>query len=203
MRLDINLATRPYEDAREFWARWGLGVGLLGLLTVLLLGLTVSNWRKAGKDRQDIAYLQGEIAERDNERAKAQAYLDLAANRSTRDQSQFVNGLIQRKSFSWTRVFEDLEQVMPSNLHVVSLRPELNDQNQMELEMKVAGDTRSAAIELVHRMEGSKHFQGTQLESESTAGENGRNLVVAAVVTIYVPDVVPDVVPDTSKRSDK
>jgi type IV pilus assembly protein PilN len=203
MRLDINLATRPYEDAREFWARWGLGVGLLGLLTVLLLGLTVSNWRKAGKDRQDIAYLQGEIAERDNERAKAQAYLDLAANRSTRDQSQFVNGLIQRKSFSWTRVFEDLEQVMPSNLHVVSLRPELNDQNQMELEMRVAGDTRSAAIELVHRMEGSKHFQGTQLESESTAGENGRNLVVAAVVTIYVPDVVPDVVPDTSKRSDK
>jgi type IV pilus assembly protein PilN len=203
MRLDINLATRPYEDAREFWARWGLGVGLLGLLTVLLLGLTVSNWRKAGKDRQDIAYLQGEIADRDNERAKAQAHLDLAANRSTRDQSQFVNGLIQRKSFSWTRVFEDLEQVMPSNLHVVSLRPELNDQNQMELEMRVAGDTRSAAIELVHRMEGSKHFQGTQLESESTAGENGRNLVVAAVVTIYVPDVVPDVVPDTSKRSDK
>ena len=29
MRLDINLATRPYEDAREFWVRWGLGVGLL------------------------------------------------------------------------------------------------------------------------------------------------------------------------------
>jgi type IV pilus assembly protein PilN len=203
MRLDINLATRPYEDAREFWARWGLGVGVLGLLTVLLLGLTVSDWRKAGKDRQDIAYLQGEIAERDNERAKAQAYLDLAANRSTRDQSQFVNGLIQRKSFSWTRVFEDLEQVMPSNLHVVSLRPELNDQNQMELEMRVAGDTRSAAIELVHRMEGSKHFQGTQLESESQAGENGRNLVIAAVVTIYVPDVVPDVVPDSSNRSNK
>jgi type IV pilus assembly protein PilN len=203
MRLDINLATRPYEDAREFWARWGLGVGLLGLLTVLLLGLTVINWRKAGKDRQDIAYLQGEIAERDNERAKAQAYLDLTANRSTRDQSQFVNGLIQRKSFSWTRVFEDLEQVMPSNLHVVSLRPELNDQNQMELEMRVAGDTRSAAIELVHRMEGSKHFQATQLESESTVGDNGRNLVLAAVVTIYVPDVVPDIAPDASNRGDK
>ena len=55
MRLDINLATHPYEDAREFWARWGLGVGLLGLLTLLLLGLTVSDWRKAGKDRHDIA----------------------------------------------------------------------------------------------------------------------------------------------------
>jgi Tfp pilus assembly protein PilN len=207
MRLDINLATRPYEDAREFWGRWGLGVGVLGVLTLLLLGLTVSGWRKAGKDRQDIAQLEAQIAERDNERAKAQAYLDMAANRSTRDQSQFVNGLIQRKSFSWTRVFEDLEQVMPPNLHVVSLRPELNEQNQMELDMRVAGDNRSAAIELVHRMEGSRHFQGTQLVSESEAGQNGVNIVIAAVVTIYVPDVVPDVVPDlvpdASNRSDK
>jgi hypothetical protein len=85
-------------------------------------------------------------------------------------------------------VFEDLEQVMPPNLHVVSLRPELNDQNQMELEMRVAGETRSAAIELVHRMEGSKHFQQAQLVSESLSGENGTTVVVASVVSIYIPD---------------
>jgi len=188
MRLDINLATRPYEDAREFWVRWGVGVGLLALLTVALLGWTVNDWRKAGKDRQDIARLQAQIAERDNERAQDQAVLDQPANRSTRDQSQFLNGLIQRKSFSWTSVFEDLEQVMPPNLHVVSLRPELNDQNQMELEMRVAGETRSAAIELVHRMEGSKHFQQAQLVSESLSGENGTTVVVASVVSIYIPD---------------
>ena len=191
MRLDINLATRPYEDAREFWARWGVGVGLLALLTVALLGWTVNDWRKAGKDRQDIARLQAQIAERDNERAQDQAVLDQPANRSTRDQSQFLNGLIQRKSFSWTSVFEDLEQVMPPNLHVVSLRPELNDQNQMELEMRVAGETRSAAIELVHRMEGSKHFQQAQLVSESLTGENGTTVVVASVVSIYIPDAAP------------
>jgi type IV pilus assembly protein PilN len=188
MRLDINLATRPYEDAREFWARWGVGVGLLALLTVALLGWTVNDWSKAGKDRQDIARLQAQIAERDNERAQDQAVLDQPANRSTRDQSQFLNGLIQRKSFSWTSVFEDLEQVMPPNLHVVSLRPGLNEQNQMELEMRVAGETRSAAIELVHRMEGSKHFQQAQLVSESLSGENGANVVVASVVSIYIPD---------------
>ncbi|MFZ0798124.1 MAG: hypothetical protein WCA13_09115 [Terriglobales bacterium] len=188
MRLDINLATRPYEDARKFWGRWGLGVGLLALLTFFLVGMAVSDWRKAGKDRREIARLQAQIAERDDERAKAQAFLDMAANRSTRDQSQFLNGLIQRKSFSWTRVFEDLEQVMPPNLHVVSLRPELTDQNQMALEMRVAGETRSAAIELVHRMEGSKHFQGAQLVSEGQAGGEAGNAVVATVVSIYVPD---------------
>ena len=186
MRLDINLATRPYEDAREFWARWGLGVGLLGLLTVLLLALAVRGWIHAGRDRHEIAQLQAQIVERDNERAKAQAYLDMATNRSTRDQSQFLNGLIQRKAFSWTRAFEELEQVMPSSLHVVSLHPALNDQNQMELEIRVVCETRAAAVELVHRMEGSRHFQGAQLTQESQ-GEAGA-AVIASVTSVYVPD---------------
>ncbi len=187
MRLDINLATRPYEDAREFWARWGLGVGLLAVLTLFLLGLAVNGWTKAGRDRHEIGQLQAKIAERDKERADDQAVLDMAANRSTRDQSQFLNGLIQRKAFSWTRVFEELELVMPPNLHVVSLRPELNDRDQMELEMKVAGDTRAAAVELVHRMEGSKHFQGAQLVQEAQDSGPGAG-VVATVKSIYVPD---------------
>ena len=105
MRLDINLATHPYEDAREFWARWGLGVGLLGVLTLVLITLAVHGWVKAGRDRQSIRHLQQQIEEKDRERAQAQAFLELEINRSTRDQSQFLNGLIQRKAFSWTRVF--------------------------------------------------------------------------------------------------
>ena len=189
MRLDINLATRPYEDAREFWMRWGLAVGLLGVLTLGLLAWAVQGWVNAGRDRQDVARLQAQIAERDKERSHAQSFLDMAANRSTRDQSQFVNGLIQRKAFSWTRVFEDMELVMPVNLHVVSLRPELNDQNQMELQMRLACETRSAAVELVHRMEGSKHFQGAQLVQESQGGETGSS-IVALVDAIYVPDLI-------------
>jgi type IV pilus assembly protein PilN len=191
MRLDINLATRPYEDAREFWARWGLGVGLLGVLTLFLLGWTIHSWQNAGRDRQNIAQLQAQIAERDRERTQAQAFLDMSANHSTRDRSQFLNGLIQRKAFSWTRVFEELELVMPANLHVVSLRPELNDQGQMELEMRVVGVTRAAAVDLVQHMEGSKHFQQPQLTQETAESDKGSG-ILAIVDSIYVPDPVGD-----------
>ncbi len=188
MRLDINLATRPYEDAREFWGRWGAGIGLLAVLTLGLIGWTVRSFENAGRDRHSIAQLQQQIAKRDQERAQAQAFLDMSANRSTRDQSQFLNGLIRRKAFSWTSVFEDLEQVMPANLHVVSLRPEFNDQNEMLLDMRVVGDNRAAAVELVQRMEGSKHFQSAQLLQETTGTESGGG-VIATVVSTYVPDV--------------
>jgi type IV pilus assembly protein PilN len=187
MRLGINLATHPYEDPRQFWTRWGLGIGALAILTLVLIGWTVRSWTDAGRDRHYIGELQGKIAKRDQERAEAQAFLDMVSNRSTRDQSQFLNGLIRRKAFSWTRVFEDLEQVMPPNLHVVSLRPEFNEQNEMQLDMRVAGDNRLAAVELVHRMEGSKHFQGAQLVQEGSASDTG-SAVTATVISTYVPD---------------
>lgn len=187
MRVAINLATHSYEDAREFWARWGLAVGLLGLLTLALLIVVARGWVNAGRDRHSIRHLQQQIAELDGERAKAQAFLDLPANRSTRDQSQFLNGLIQRKAFSWTRVFAELETVMPVNLHVVSLKPELNEENQLQLQIKVAGDTRASALDLVHRMESSPHFQGTQLVTENQASQTAAG-VAAEIVAVYVPD---------------
>ncbi len=184
MRLNINLATHPYEDAREFWTRWGLAVALLALVTVALLGWTVRGWIAAGRDRHNIAELQQMIAGRDHERAEAQTFLEMTANRSTRDQSEFLNNLIRRKSFSWTLVFEDLERVMPPNLHVVSLRPEFNEQNAMLLDMRVLGENRSAAVDLVHRMEGSSRFRNAQLMAESESAEG----VVAQVVATYIPE---------------
>jgi len=186
MRLAINLATQPYEDPREFWSRWGLAIGLLAVFTLVLIGWTVRSWTNAGRDRHYIGELQAKIAERDRERDDAQSFLNLASNRSTRDQSQFLNGMIQRKAFSWTRIFEDLEQVMPPNLHVVSLRPQFNEQSEMLLDMRVAGESRSAAVELVHRMEGSKHFQSAQMVSET--GADAGTGVMAEVVATYIPD---------------
>jgi hypothetical protein len=57
----------------------------------------------------------------------------------------------------------------------------------MQLDMGVVGETRAAVIELVHRMEGSKHFQGAELVQEALSGEPGGG-VTASVVTTYIPD---------------
>jgi len=186
MRLNINLATHPYEDAREFWVRWGSAVGVLALLTLLLVAWTLRDWIHARKDHQNIVQIERQIFSRDKEKAEAQALLNMSGNRSTRDQSQFLNGLIRRKAFSWTLVFEDLEQVMPRDLHVVSLQPKFTDQNTMLLDMKVVGTSRAAAVELVHRMETSRHFQNAQLVQEA-ASDKGEG-VIATVESTYVPE---------------
>ena len=80
MRVDINLASQPYEDARLFWLRWGGGLVALGVLTLLLLIITVNGWIGARKDRQLIRQYEAQSAARDKEQADAVALLNLPQN---------------------------------------------------------------------------------------------------------------------------
>ena len=189
MRLDINLASQPYEDARQFWTRWGTAVGTLGLLTLILLALVITGFINARRDRQAISEKRALIAQRDQLRTQAQQFLNRPENRSTRDDSQFLNQLIERKAFSWTKVLESLERVMPPRVHVVSISPELNEDNQLALKMVVAGDSRDRAIELARRMEDSRRFAQTAILRAAHAQSQTGDTEQVEIAAIYVPEL--------------
>jgi type IV pilus assembly protein PilN len=189
MRIDINLANRPYEDSSSVWVRWGGAMAVLGLITIVLLYSVVAGWITARKDRILIAERQQQIAERDQEKARAETILNLPENRTTRDRSQFLNDLFRRKAFSWTKVFEDLERVMPARLHVVSIQPAMAD-NELEIKLVVAGESRERALELVRKMESSQHFHQTQIEQESSqGGQIAGDNVQFDITAVYIPEL--------------
>jgi hypothetical protein len=187
MRLDINLATHAYEDSRQFWLRWGTGVALLGLLTLGLLIAAIMGWYDARLDRKKISDLHAQIAQRDQEQASAEAMLNRPENRTMREKSQYLNDLIARKAFSWTQAIETLERLMPPKTHLVSIAPELNEENQLAIKMVVAGDSSDRAFELVRRMEGSKHFRETHIDQQTTMMQPGSDSVQVAIVALYLP----------------
>jgi type IV pilus assembly protein PilN len=192
MRLEINLASRPYEDARQFWMRWGTAVGVIGVLTLILLTLDVTGWVNARRDRKAIAEKRALIAERDQIRIHAEEFLNRPENRTTRDESQFLNQLIERKAFSWTRVLESLERVMPPRLHLVSISPQLDEDNQLALKMIVAGDSRDRAIELAKRMEDSRRFAQTLILREASIQSLTGDTEQVEIAAIYIPETLAD-----------
>ena len=111
-------------------------------------------------------------------------------NRTTRDQSQFLNELIERKTFSWTHVLEDLEKVMPARVHLVSIHPELDEDNQLTLKMMVAGDSRDKGWNWPSAWKIRDRFTQTLMWSGKLAvtddGEQG--YVQFDIVGIYVPE---------------
>ena len=169
MRLKLNLATQPYAEVRQFMFRWTVGLAVLAVVTIGLLyfaGTALRSWNAARKQQSDV---QAKITERDQLRQSAQAYLNQPQNRDTRDRSQFLNELIARKAFSWTQVFSDLEKIMPVGLHVVSVTPGVNEDNQIEVKMNVNGRSRDRAIELVRQLENSRHFTQAKITDERSA----------------------------------
>jgi type IV pilus assembly protein PilN len=191
MRLNINLASQPYEDSRQFWTYWGTGLALLGLTTVLLLVLAVNGFIEGSRDRQQISKLKTQLAEFDREKAEAQAMLNQPQNREVRDRSHFLNELFERKAFSWTLAFEQLEQVMPAHLHVISIHPGISADNNLELRLVVGGETREQALDLVRKMESSKHFKQTRIDSEKFENPENNNSnkdhVEFDIDALYVP----------------
>jgi len=199
MRVNINLATQPYEDARQFWFRWGGALLALCVITLGLLFITVSGWVSARNDRNLIAQREAQIAVRVKEKADAAAMMNLPQNRSIRDRSEFLNDLFQRKAFSWTLAFETLEQLMPPQLHVVSIHPAISPDNQLEIKLTVSGASRDRALELVRKMEGSQKFHQTEIDEEKFSTTQTGNEVVFNITALYVPVADATAAPATPK----
>src|SRR6266566_8697616 len=188
MRIDINLATQPYEDSRRFWTYWGTGLALLVIATAMLVFLAMTGYMNARSDREQISNLESKLSAFSQEKNHAESMLNQPQNRVIRDRSRFLNTLFQRKAFSWTRVFEDLERVMPAHLHVVSIHPDLSSDN-LAIKLVVAGESREQAIDLVRKMENSKRFKQTRIDSEkfeATPSNNG-DRVQFDIDALYVP----------------
>ncbi len=187
MRIEINLASQPFQDAQRFVRQWSLTLGMVGLLTLALVAGAVLRLRSWTVEEHRINELQAQIAHGDREIAQAQAFLNRPENRDTRDKSLILNELIARKAFSWTEVFSDLERIMPPRLHVVSIRPELTPDNQLALVMMVAGESRERALDLVRRMEKSPRFREPQIVAEATEQQpqNPGDRVQFQISTLY------------------
>lgn len=201
MRFHINLASQPYEDAAVFLRNWLLVLGAALLLTSVLLYSAVIGWTESRDVRQEVQRVRGHIAELDRERAQAVAVLEQPANSDVRRRSAFLNAQIARKTFSWTQVFSDLETLMPTRLQVVSIRPEITEDNRLEVQIVVAGPVRDRAVELVRRLEQSPRFRDPHVRVERARTAAGDTPDVQfEIVALYVPDVAAPPAPPTEAR---
>lgn len=175
MRLELNLATHPYEDAGRFYARW---VPLLLLLAALAIGLSwtaLSQYVEYRRQNRELDELRGKITELEKVKATATEILDRPDNSGTRDQAAFLNYLIRQKAFSWTQVMADLEKIMPAQVKVSSIKPTLTPDGRLEFSLVVNTRKRDNGIELVRRMEGSRRFAAPQIRAERAQTDDKTN----------------------------
>ncbi len=161
----INLASEPFRPMRRMIVGAGAAATLLTALLVVLIALAVSQKGQAAQTRERIAKLEKQLQTLSGEQAVLTAQLRKPENAEVLDRSLFLNSIIYAKAISWTRLFDDLEKVVPYNVQVIYVRPQVNGRNEISLDMVVGSQAAEPMIQMLKRMERSPDFGATRINT--------------------------------------
>jgi Tfp pilus assembly protein PilN len=159
IRIPINLASEPFRRDRPVLIG-SLAAGVV--LTVLLLfqiAAILSARHQAADTRAALARLDSQLRSTAGGQARLDATMRRPENSEVLERSLFLNTLIERKAISWTRIFADLEKVMPPSVRLVSVRlPQVDSRNNVLLDMVVGAREVAPVLEFLRKLENSPQF---------------------------------------------
>jgi len=166
IRIPINLASEPFRRDRPIL----VALSAVAVFGCVLLGIQISTILSERHQAADtlvtIDRLNAQLRIIDSAQAQLNSKLRRPENAEVMERSLFLNTLIERKAISWTRIFADLEKVMPYNVQLVQVRlPEVDSQNQVLLDMVVGAKEVGPVLDLLKRLEGSPQFGPVNLQN--------------------------------------
>ncbi len=177
MRVPINLASRPYENLRPYYNAAALAAILLVALASVVAWNDWQNRRDTRLLTEQSNQMETAMAELGREQQELEQWLGRPEVQEIRDRSAFLNSLIVRKSLSWTQMFMDLETILPARAQVTAIRPRLNRDQQVEVNLTVAAASMGPLVEFLKELEAAPQFGSPVVHAQrppSTANTDGQ-----------------------------
>jgi len=183
--IRTNLATRPFYNER------GVALWLLGFFLVVVVASVFNATRVLQYSHDDTEL--GIQASRDEARA-ADLRRQAARVRTTVDPKQIAfaslearqaNDLIDRRTFSWTELFNRFETTLPDEVRITSVRPKI-ERGQFRLTISIVARNVDDINQLMERLEKTGAFAHVGSTIDEHVTEEGQ---IQAVIDVeYVPD---------------
>lgn len=161
--VTINLASEPFRRDRPYIVA---AMAASAALIALLLYQVALGWIEGDQRRELAASVQNAQQTLDSlrlEEARWTGVFRKPENAEAADYAVFLNGLITRKAISWSNIFGDLEHVLPHNVRLLAIRPQLNLDNRILLDMTVASASPEAVVDMLMKLESSPLFGATAM----------------------------------------
>jgi hypothetical protein len=181
MSAQSNLSSNPFRNRVLPWTVTAL-VSLISIVLLLYLAqATMGINAKTLAAQREVADLRKET-DTLNQRAKA---VETALTLDERRELKYAHALVDRKRFSWTRLFADLENSLPGGV----------------LDLVVASKTSTVVTEMIQNMEaeGVFHAELVAQNPQRGKGESGSEYELAVH---YVPRAGMPVEPNSKRAVD-
>jgi type IV pilus assembly protein PilN len=194
--IRANLSTRPFynERAVQLW---------LLVFVLIVAGATVFNVLRAIQYSQTDTELAG-AASRDEARAanlraeaaRLRATVDLTQIELASREARRANELIDRRTFSWTNLFNQFETTFPDNVRITAVKPDLDEKGGLLLQINVVARAVEDVDELISNLEGTGSFSNLLSVEEHF---NNDGMLEARLAGNYVPVPATPAVPRAPK----
>ncbi len=187
--IRTNLSTRPFynEGAVRVWLiAAAVVIGAATLVNVSrVLHYSHNDTEAALSASHDEAAAADLRAAAAKERASVDTKQIAAASTEARD----ANNLIDRRTFSWTELFNVFEKTLPADVRVTSVRPHLDDKNRrIQLGVTLVSRSIDDVNQFMENLQGTGAFEEL-IPKEARAADNGQ--FETALTMTYVPKAKP------------
>ncbi len=189
--LRTNLATRPFYNARAVHVA-------LGVLALVVLGVTLFNafqiirltaaQQTLGADAERS---EAEAARLRTDAANIRARIDAKELGVVSTAAREANEIIDRRAFSWTELFAQVEDVLPESVRITAVQPQIGSDGNFAVSLSVEARRVEDLDAFVEALETRSSFRNV-LPVEEQTNEDG--LIEGVIEGVYIPgprDVVP------------
>lgn len=165
MEVRLNLATKPLESHRRFLAGASLSAFVAAVVFVALGWHVYSVRRAATEVFARTAKINDERVEYEEKERELERYFKQKSIADIHDRAGFINGIIAVRSFNWTKMFMDLEHLLPGGVRIISVEPK-QDSGHVELTLTIGASGDDVKLQFIHALETSRQFSEVQIRSD-------------------------------------
>jgi Tfp pilus assembly protein PilN len=183
--IRTNLATRPFYNERlvNLW---------LLLLAVVVGAATIFNVTRVRSDSGSNTELASQVSQntaRTNElrrtAAQLRASLDAKQIESISADAREANNLIDRRTFSWTALFNRFEMTLPDDVRITSVRPAVDRDRKITLTVVIVAKTVNDVDQFMSRLDETGAFKNLYSTEERP---NEDNQIESVLTMVYLPE---------------
>jgi Tfp pilus assembly protein PilN len=172
MKTRLNLASQPFRNRGLPWTVTAV-ITAVSLLALVLIVRSTFQWNaQAQSIQRDIKDLQSRSDVKKRQADELKAALTPDQKRTLRA----AHALVDRKRFSWTRLFADLESALPGGVRVsriiVKEANAQGDRTVADLDLTVVSKSPTTVTDMIEQMEREGVFHAELVAQNPQRGRN-------------------------------
>jgi Tfp pilus assembly protein PilN len=182
--LRTNLSTRPFYNERAVTALLLIAAVVVVVASAFNVLELVSLSRRHAQLGHEVAQAQQRAADERQQAARVRGAIDPRQLAAVESAAHEANQLIDRRTFSWTELFNRFEATLPPEVRITSVKPSLDADGRFLVLMTVAARHVGDIDGFMEALEKTGAFRGMLVREERTTDEG---LIEATLEGTYLP----------------